>query len=279
MQVTSVKTARCAIVIIFIASVCINLPWYWMLRIRPMQCPDGSTVYALGKGPMRGSPNNNNTAYEVFTWTYFIAVVVIPLTLLSYCNLFMMLALRRAARRRSAITITSTVSAATRDSHQGTTLVLVLFIVMHSVLVPPSEIVNFFRFLLPKDTATPRYNLIVACLNALQTTYFALNFILYCAINVQFRHVVTENFIRCRLLPRTHTRTGPLSTDRVDRTSSVRYSRVIVPSTTAESIPLKRLPATVASTPSDSSAFALKTADGNNMLFVLTAVKTTRSVK
>jgi hypothetical protein len=96
---------------------------------------------------MRGSPNNNNTAYEAFTWTYFIAVVVIPLTLLSYCNLFMMLALRRAARRRSAITITSTVSAATRDSHQGTTLVLVLFIVMHSVLVPPAEVANFFRFL------------------------------------------------------------------------------------------------------------------------------------
>lgn len=228
-QVTSVKTARVAIITIFIASVIINLPWHWMLRIRVLRCPDGGgTVYALGKGPVR----ENLVAYEAFTWIHFLAVALVPLILLIYCNVFMIRALKLAARRRSTIVAATANNAAraTKDSHQGTTLVLILFIVMHIIFVAPAEVANFFRFLLPKNTATPYFNLIVACLNALQTTYFALNFLLYCAINAQFRHVIANMFTRCSL--------SSVNSDKkhkqrqVDVSSSARCSKALPPSST-----------------------------------------------
>ena len=215
LQVTSVNTARCFIVIIFILSVLINLPWYWMLKLKREKCQDNSVIYVLAKGSFRLKSN----LYKTYTCIYFITVVVVPLIVLIYCNVFMILALRRAARRRSTICASTANSQRTKESFNGTTCILILFIIAHIVLVAPAEIANFFRSRLPSNTVTIYYNLIVACLNTLQTAYFALNFLLYCAINAQFRQVFADTFFHCHPPPARNA--YPNS----DRSSSVRQSK------------------------------------------------------
>ena len=66
------------------------------------------------------------------------------------------------------------------------TLTLVVIVVMFIVLFVPAEVLNFFANMATRET-TNLFNLTVTIFNLLQAINFALNFILYCAINTHFR--------------------------------------------------------------------------------------------
>jgi len=66
------------------------------------------------------------------------------------------------------------------------TVILIAIVVFFLVLVTPSELLHLCYYLVRHDIA-PSFELALVFANVLQTANFALNFLLYCACNSQFR--------------------------------------------------------------------------------------------
>jgi len=116
---------------------------------------------------------------------------------LIFCNVNLIIELRRSLRLRVATTGSSVGRCAGGSSDSSAanriTLTLIVIVAMYFVLVMPAEVMNFVR-----ETAVSNrlyvdaYNLAVAISNAFQAVNFALNFILYCIVNTHFR----QTFVR-----------------------------------------------------------------------------------
>lgn len=65
-------------------------------------------------------------------------------------------------------------------------MVLVAIVIFFLVLVTPSELLHLCYYVVRNDNA-PSFELALVLANVLQTANFALNFLLYCACNSQFR--------------------------------------------------------------------------------------------
>lgn len=111
----------------------------------------------------------------------------VPLSILLYCNLQLIRALRqsRQLRLRHSRDDTSCLSA-----HRRINITLVTIIIFFFILVAPSEITKFIM-LLNKDEGFS-YVVVSLVTNTLQCINFSVNFVLYYVIIAPFRHSLHE---------------------------------------------------------------------------------------
>ena len=178
-----------ALLFVSIFSVLCNLPRLWSSYHRTMNCVGGHTVHYLISGPM--SKQENPTLFNAFLWIYFILSVCVPVIILSYCNVKLICALRESARMRNHFRRSEHQTSGSHDGTHRISLTLIIIVVMYLLLVLPAESMGFLHDVLNVETTTV-FNLVAAAFNVCQALNFAMNFVLYCVINVHFRKTLVR---------------------------------------------------------------------------------------
>ena len=192
---------RIDIGIIFSLSILFNVPRFFTKTIYPNECQEGGYVYyPFNDGALQSNPNAE-LAYE---WIYFVVGIIFPLIAVAYCNVFFIRALHTSQRLRRRHSNYSS-SSDSSDSSRILTLTLCVIVVLYILLVIPAEIIMFFDDYIKEhfqkhgnSTVFAWFSLTAAICNNLQAFNFAVNFLLYCMINVNFRRVIV-NALCCRV--------------------------------------------------------------------------------
>ena len=179
-QYLGMTASRTIIIVVFCLSILFNLPRFWMKQINHIDCMGGGKLYFHMPGYMQ----SNDVAHIAYSWLYFIFGILLPLVVLAYCNIFLIKAIQSSHKLRREHSSDST------EATRIVTLTLCIIVVMYIVLVGPAELVTFWKPFV-SDNAL-QYGLAVRICNSLQMLNFAVNFILYCIINVHFRQVIRE---------------------------------------------------------------------------------------
>ena len=183
---------RVCIALVFILCLLANIPKFFEYNIDHIECVDKS--YRLMRN--MGFTQTDARFYFIYMWIYFTFGIFIPLTVLAFCNICLVRALRESSRLRRRYRV----PAAHVDSNYRITSILVTIVVMHIVLVSPSEIIRFVDDLYEgeKDQNTfSAKSIIHETTNVLQTINFACNFALYFALNIHFRKALKEVLYSC----------------------------------------------------------------------------------
>ena len=187
------KMFRRSIIVLTLICVIFNIPRFWTYDIETHNC-NGTSVYRLQHGFLK----KHHLFETVYQWMYFVLGIVIPLIILSYCNIFLIKALRSMSSNSPYMP-----GSRGQESTQHITLTFVAIIIIYIILVTPSEIIGFLRKLIISNQnreEREKYNLLVDIFNTLQAVNFSLNFIVYCIINRSFRQTVINTF-KCLLHP------------------------------------------------------------------------------
>ena len=181
-QYLGMSTSRGIIIVVFCLSILFNLPRFWMKQITGFDCTEGGKLHFIFYGYME----IDYIAGMVYTWLYFIFGILLPLLILAYCNIYLVKALHKSSQLRRQHS-----SSRSSEATRVVTLTLCVIVVMYIFLVGPAELVSFWKpFVRQGDTHA--YGLAVMVCNCMQMLNFAVNFILYCIINVRFRRVIRD---------------------------------------------------------------------------------------
>ncbi|ELU08718.1 hypothetical protein CAPTEDRAFT_227407 [Capitella teleta] len=191
-QFIGMTFARASIILVFVACVLLNIPKYFTWRLSVDAVSYCAPVFYLENGALL----QGRGAEQAYRWAYFSWAIFIPFVALAYCNLNLIRALRRSFRIRSSLQAGRTPS----NIHLSNriTLIFVVIIILYLLTVIPGELLHFSR-----DTASRSldghlaFNLAIAFTNALQTLNFSSNFVLYSALNTQFRRQLCM-LVRCQ---------------------------------------------------------------------------------
>ena len=197
-----------SLVAVFVVSVLFNVPRFLREEPRSVVVDGGRRMYFAYLGPLQRHPD----AEVAFLWAYFAFGIVVPLCVLVFCNAHLVRTLRMSmlsrsdsqALFRSAAAQDATPRTTRQRSEQAAcriTLTLIVIIVLYVVLFVPSELLNFFVDLAVQTSHNKEvFNVAVTVGNLLQAINFAVNFILYSAVNTYFRQVMCRMVYcgRCR---------------------------------------------------------------------------------
>ena len=177
---------RVTIVLIYLVCLGFNVPRYFLYSIFAFPDPNGKTIYVRVDGYMA----SDTKECTIYIWVYFFLGILIPLTLLAFCNINLIKALRASLRfrQKSRVPVSGH-----QDSNHRITSILVTIVVMYIVLVSPAEVLLFVQDRMPHLALL----LPVQLTNLLQCVNFSCNFILYFALNVNFRRELQEMFPCC----------------------------------------------------------------------------------
>lgn len=189
------RGTQVAIGVVFGGSIVVNMPrfWHYYVDKRPcLQWPNNDTV-VVSCSPyvkMAGSLYLNRTFRIVYNIVLSTVGIFIPFVVLIVCNLCLVRALRRsyAMQRRYR-------GDQAKDSGQRITPTLIAMIVLFVVLVGPSEILTFLGSLSRQNSRSYyRFRIAAVVTNCLLLLNFAINVVLYCVLNTQFRRVMKNLF-------------------------------------------------------------------------------------
>ena len=194
-QHLGLTTTRMGIVCIFVISVIFNVPRFLLHTINWIKCQEGGYSYFVFVGPLR----INAHVEHIYLWIYFVVGIILPLIAVAYCNIYFIRALQASKKlRRNSCAYPSSITTHTSSSSNTPnilTLTLSIIVVLYILLVTPAEIIQFFKASVfqhyhSNERVLAYYSLASALCNHLQTLNFAVNFLLYCMINVHFRRVI-----------------------------------------------------------------------------------------
>lgn len=207
-NLTATRISICAA---FFASAVINIPRFLKFRVSPVAC-DLSQLTGVTRSPDDDDDDGVDcpchvyhkdfgTLYENkdFTFYYHLCwstvAVFLPLAVLTVCNVCLVRALRQSSR----LQMTHRANRPRDAAAAGRTITptLVVLVLMFIVLVVPSGVLGFFgEYILRHFSSSgghySAYMLTVAFVNCLVVVNFAVNFVLYCVINAQFRRTVVQ---------------------------------------------------------------------------------------
>ena len=180
--------AKVNVLIVFLASVAFNLPRFFSQKIGSVDCQEGYNKYFTVPDLIY-----SQKYAQIYIWLHFILCVVLPFILMAFCNFFLISEVRNAPKK---IQRQTTREKKRNNSTYLLTLTLTLIVVIYILLVIPAELTNFVRHFIEIETNSVfhGYNISVAVLNTLKTLNFAVNFILYCSVNAQFRTIIRDLF-------------------------------------------------------------------------------------
>lgn len=172
----------------FLISILANMPRFWNESINAMDCVGGFQVYFRENSWFK----EHATTRLIYLSLYFALVILLPFLTLTYCNVFLVKALKQSIQMREQYQPTSK---KVKDSTHRITLTMVIIIIMYIILVIPGETIHFLiNNILQNSTSVMYYNFLLSILNVFQVINFSFNFILYCVVNVHFRKTVMTTF-------------------------------------------------------------------------------------
>lgn len=178
---------RVQLVCVFVFSVLFNLPRYWFDTYLTLDCPEGGSQYILHPGALRKSDAKG----QAFLWLYFIICILIPLGTLTVCNVKLVSTLKTSVKMQRAMS--NETYHGGQLASQRITLTLVLILIFYLILISPADILFVAKEII-KSSYFRHYNLVAAIFHVMQASNFAVNFLLYCAVNSYFRRSLKEIF-------------------------------------------------------------------------------------
>jgi len=130
----------------------------------------------------------NGRIYMAFSYVWSLLGFVLPVITLIYCNVHLVRALRESCRMRRLYVVNARVAT---SCGSRVTPTLVAVVCMYLVLITPSELLQFYYYTVRRESVEI-FNTAIVATNVLQTTNFALNFVLYSVVNVHFRETWTK---------------------------------------------------------------------------------------
>ena len=184
------NSRRCALVIYPVSTIAccaLNIPSFFQYTITDFRDGDDS-YFMIDIGPL------DPKAMKDFRYCHVILGVIIPAVVLAYCNVCLIQALRRSHRIRLQSYVQDANAQRTR---KWITTSLIIISIGFIVLVFPCELMDFFGdYIKMNISRTEPFLLVRSLANTMQVTNFALNFVVYCIINVHFR-MALEDMCRC----------------------------------------------------------------------------------
>jgi len=213
----NLRATRLAVIGVFLTSVLLNLPRFWHYHAVTIPCDqlvpssqllpplmsgtgyeEGATVFPSFMAAVCDCVYRTKVDMEIFannkSWFVFghgllcfVLAVFIPLVVLTVCNVCLVRALRRSYRLQ-------TLYRANKPQESGghrITPTLIAIIVLFTVLVAPADFVNFAG-LTSERANYGAYEAATVITNFLLTINFAVNFVLYCVVNAQFRKTARD---------------------------------------------------------------------------------------
>lgn len=196
----NLRATRVSICAVFAASILINIPRFMHYQVQRFSC-ENLVVEENLTGPPEGIDcpcafyhQNPGSLFENKTFVFFynlawsILALIIPLIVLTVCNVCLIRALRHSYQIQKQCRANKP-----KDSGHAITPTLIALIIMFIVLVGPSGILSFFRDAV-KVSSSAYYNYMSALVftNGFVLINFAVNFVLYCVVNAKFRKIATE---------------------------------------------------------------------------------------
>lgn len=203
-QLISVKATSICVVVVVLISIAFNFVSFWQYVTDDCMDEDYTKIH------LSSLFSNSSFKYtQKLLWAVFGNFV--PLSILLYCNLQLIRALRqsRQLRLRHSRDDTSCLSA-----HRRINITLVTIIIFFFILVAPSEITKFIM-LLNKDEGFS-YVVVSLVTNTLQCINFSVNFVLYYVIIAPFRLTLHE-YLRSSIRTICRMKKESRSSDRVDK--------------------------------------------------------------
>ena len=135
----------------------------------------------------RGYFSTHRTFRIIMMYTWFIFGFFIPVSTLAFCNIKLIQTLRKSWKMRRQFSTNNVTSQASKRI----TPTLVAIVVMFIILVSPSELATFLYYIIGASQVEV-FRLAIVITNMLHTLNFAINFVLYCVVNVHFRETMME---------------------------------------------------------------------------------------
>ena len=177
-------STKAAILICLLFSILLNLPYIWVY-----ECSVLYGYYSIGM-----SRFGDSYAYKIIRWLQGLFGTLLPIAILIVCNVSLAKTLQKSSALRRQCTRQS---APLEGKRHRITLTLVVIIIMYLVCVAPSRLMEFVI-----DEAITRKGessflshsasiaIVVSVFNLAVSVNFAMNFILYCVVNMYFRKVL-----------------------------------------------------------------------------------------
>ena len=213
---TGVKTSI-GIAIVSVLSILITLPSYLHFNIVLCQ--------AHGVPSQHVEIEKAMGTEEMWTiWLHYrlrispILATFMPFGIMVFCNLGLILTLRRASSRRRVLTANDRQSG---DVKNKMTATLLSVVVMFMILVLPMEIVLYDYTIFLKDNNAHLFDKIF---NIAKAFNFSCNFFLYVMVNAKFRMILRSLIPCCKAPSVTINRSGTSSIDRTSQSFIARTS-------------------------------------------------------
>ena len=176
------------ITVVFIMSILFTLPMVLYKKVSPCQ-GDKTVLFYLEY--VFESAQLQHTLEVFIRWIWPVIASFLPIFILFICNIRLVRELRRLSSSRRI----PRTGNEPRQSNSMVTITLVSIVIMSLVLVAPPE---FLRYVNPYEKWGAKGLLIANLANLMQTMNFAVNFVLYCVVNVHFRKTIKT--LLCSLL-------------------------------------------------------------------------------
>jgi len=199
----SLLGTRLTLLGVLVGSVFANLPRFWHYRVLHVACPNLEPGHNANSAFARcecfyivkqtGWLYTKPTFVFVYRLCCSFVTLFAPLPILTACNVRLVQALRNSRRLQKLCRANkSTADEKHKSSSQHRiTPTLIGLIVLFLVLVGPSEVLSFFRDHVSID-GYKLFDVATVVTNFLQLINFAVNFVLYCVVNAQFRRTCQQ---------------------------------------------------------------------------------------
>ncbi|KAK2162978.1 hypothetical protein LSH36_88g03013 [Paralvinella palmiformis] len=207
-----VRVTFLLILLILLTSVIVSLPYFWQFYMKDYQC---SEIYdELSRPPDHCQciisyrlPLPSHVEFHRRYHYFWIAIeFFVPLCLLVFCNICLIRSLKQSYQMQQQYRANQA-----RDPSLRITPTLVAVIVFFIILISPAEILKF----IPDGvwTSSSGERTVKSISNILQALNAAVNFILYCVINVHFRNTIKQ--IVCCKKKDSHLVMGSMRSDQI----------------------------------------------------------------
>ena len=168
------------ITVVFVFSLFICLPYFLSQYVKAICMHQGEQWYHL---EYLFSERHRKSMYFYLRWIWGIFANFIPTALLIMCNICLVRELSVVYNQRDEVLQTSE----NKKSHRIVTVTIINIIILSLLFVAPAEIL---RYIDPVIKWGETGHTITLVANVFQTVNFAVNFGLYCVVNIHFRTTV-----------------------------------------------------------------------------------------
>lgn len=199
----SIRGTRVALTADFVGSLVFNLPRFWHYFPGRHSCSESGITTTVNPPspfdcPCHYHVKQTGALYSdgAFVFAYGIVTAIVgifgPLLILTACNVCLVRALRRSHQLHKQSMAPVQARQTRKESRHRITPTLIALIVLFIALVTPSGVLNFFREHIRSASGFLVFKTATDVFNFLSLINFAVNFVLYCIVNVHFRQTCCD---------------------------------------------------------------------------------------